>query len=150
MRIVSADWVVPVEGEPIDRYCETRQLDVAARERLLRQVCEAVEYAHRHLVVHRDLKPGNILVDEGGVVKLLDFGIAKFVEEGADDTAGDLTRLGGRMMTLRYAAPEQVAADEGVGVAVLDPVEGLSKGADGDYFSVLRSNLEALRSANQC
>ncbi len=95
----------------------------------------AVAHAHRHLVVHRDLKPGNVLVDGAGVVKLLDFGIAKLVEKGADaDASGELTRLGGRMMTMRYAAPEQVAAEPittatdiyALGVMLHELVTGLS------------------------
>ncbi|MCP4660629.1 MAG: serine/threonine protein kinase, partial [bacterium] len=65
-----------IEGEPIDRYCEDKGLSVPARLRLFRKVCAAVRFAHRHLVVHRDLKPDNILVTAGGEPKLLDFGIA--------------------------------------------------------------------------
>jgi tetratricopeptide (TPR) repeat protein len=101
-----------VEGEALDRYAAARGLSIAARLGLLRQVLAAVGHAHRHLVVHRDLKPANILIDGAGQVKLLDFGIAKLVEEEALPESGerrDLTRLGGRAMTLRYAAPEQVA-----------------------------------------
>lgn len=99
-----------VFGTTLLEHATARALSIPQRLGLFRQVLAAVAHAHRHLVVHRDLKPGNVLVDEDGEVKLLDFGIAKLVEEGADDTAGELTRLGGRMMTLRYAAPEQVVA----------------------------------------
>jgi len=101
-----------VFGKTLLDHATARSLPLPERLALLRQVLAAVAHAHRHLVVHRDLKPGNVLVDEAGVVKLLDFGIAKLVEQGADaDPTGELTRLGGRMMTLRYAAPEQVAGE---------------------------------------
>ncbi|MBL0141508.1 MAG: serine/threonine protein kinase [Betaproteobacteria bacterium] len=101
-----------VAGEALDKQVAALKLPIAARLALLRQVLSAVSHAHRHLVVHRDLKPANILIDASGQVKLLDFGIAKLVEdETVADTGArrDLTRLGGRVMTLRYAAPEQVA-----------------------------------------
>src|SRR5690606_31621027 len=69
-----------VKGQPIDVYCEQRQLTIEQRVRLFLQVCSAVSFAHQRLVVHRDLKPGNILVTSDGTVKLLDFGIAKLLE----------------------------------------------------------------------
>ena len=68
-----------VEGERIDRWCDARALPLAERLRLFLKVCDAVEYAHRHLVIHRDLKPSNILVDAGGEPRLLDFGIARLL-----------------------------------------------------------------------
>jgi serine/threonine protein kinase/Tfp pilus assembly protein PilF len=94
-----------VEGMPLTAYCDTHASTITQRLRLLRDVCEAVQHAHRHAIIHRDLKPSNILVTEDGTVKLLDFGIAKQLEslEGAD-----LTRTGFRVMTPAYAAPEQV------------------------------------------
>ena len=98
-----------IDGVPITRHADAASLAVPARVRLFLQVCEAVAYAHAHLIVHRDLKPSNILVDRQGQVKLLDFGIAKWLDgDAADGEATELTRVGGQAFTPEYAAPEQV------------------------------------------
>jgi serine/threonine-protein kinase len=97
-----------VEGLPIDRYCDAHRLPIDRRLRLFIDVCEAVQYAHRNLVVHRDLKPSNVLVTEAGEVKLLDFGIARLLEGGE---AMGLTQTGLRLMTPEYASPEQVRGE---------------------------------------
>ena len=91
-------------GLPIHRYCSQHSLDLAGRVELFKSVCEAVRYAHQNLVVHRDLKPDNILVLEDGTPKLLDFGTAKLL--GRED--GELTRQGFHSYTPQYASPEQV------------------------------------------
>lgn len=93
---------------PLDEYCDQNELDVRQRLDVFRQVCEAAQYAHRFLVVHRDIKPGNILVSRHGLVKLMDFGIAKDLMAGAKaDQAVDAGY--GRSMTPRYASPEQMS-----------------------------------------
>ncbi len=94
-----------VEGEPIDRWCATHKADLPTRLGLFRQVCAAVQYAHEQLVVHRDLKPRNILVTPDGTVKLLDFGIAKLLEPTVAEA--QLTMTGALPMTVAYASPEQ-------------------------------------------
>ena len=99
-----------VEGVPITQYCAEQHLDARARVTLLQQVMGAVQYAHANLVIHRDLKPSNVLVTAKGQAMLLDFGIAKLLQEDekhAQET--ELTRLGGHALTLHYAAPEQVS-----------------------------------------
>ncbi|MCP3963916.1 MAG: serine/threonine protein kinase [bacterium] len=99
-----------VEGEPIDRYCRTHELSIRQRLELFRKVCSAVQVAHQNLVIHRDLKPGNILITANGEPKLLDFGIAKLLDE--ERPGSDLTALEGRgPMTPRYASPEQIRLD---------------------------------------
>ena len=102
-----------VEGQPIDRWCEASALDVRARVRLFLQVLDAVAHAHSKLILHRDLKPPNILVTADGQVKLLDFGIAKLMdEEQLRAPAAALTQFPGRAFTPEYAAPEQVEGAE--------------------------------------
>lgn len=99
-----------VRGEPIDRYCDRECLPIAARLRLFLQVCRAVQFAHRSLVVHCDLKPANILIDERGLPRLLDFGIARLLEAGPEPAStAAAPRTVARVLTPEYASPEQLA-----------------------------------------
>jgi serine/threonine protein kinase len=100
-----------VEGIRIDRYCEQHKSTITERLKLFGDVCGAVQYAHGNLVVHRDLKAGNILVTAEGIPKLLDFGIAKLIRTEFDTLAAAETRLELRPMTLDYASPEQVRGE---------------------------------------
>jgi eukaryotic-like serine/threonine-protein kinase len=97
-----------VEGLPIDVYCDSKKLSTATRLELFRKVCAAVQYAHQNLVVHRDLKPGNILVTDQGEPKLLDFGIAKLLNPDLYGQTIAPTAVALRLMTPDYASPEQV------------------------------------------
>lgn len=97
-----------IDGQPIDVYARERGLGVDARIRLVLDVIAAVGHAHANLIVHRDLKPSNILVTRDGTVKLLDFGIAKLLDERATGRHTALTAEGSRAFTPDYAAPEQV------------------------------------------
>jgi serine/threonine-protein kinase len=99
-----------VRGEPITDYAQTLNLDVRTRLQLFLQVCAAVSHAHANLVVHRDLKPSNILVTPAGEVCLLDFGIAKLLDQD-QSPSGEITRTGARAFTLHYAAPEQLRGE---------------------------------------
>jgi eukaryotic-like serine/threonine-protein kinase len=100
-----------VDGVPISVYCDRHRLTVRQRLELFLQVCAAVQHAHQSLVIHRDLKPGNILVASNGRVRLLDFGIAKLLNAELASSDPPLTRIDRRVMTPEYASPEQVRGD---------------------------------------
>lgn len=99
-----------VQGEPIDLYCERNNLGLHERLRLVLDVADALQYAHRNLVIHRDLKPSNVLVEDDGRVRLLDFGIAKIMEPNADKQAA--TRFAHRPVTPAYASPEMLSGEQ--------------------------------------
>ena len=101
-----------VDGEPIDRYVQQRNLPLPLRLQLMIDAADAVAHAHARLILHRDLKPSNMLVRADGQLKLLDFGIAKLLDEPGRGDAGELTRQAGAAFTLSYAAPEQLQGGE--------------------------------------
>ena len=98
-----------IEGEPLYKFCDRKKLNISERLKLFRQICEALDFAHQNKIIHRDIKPPNILVSRDGTPKLLDFGIAKVLnpELGVDITL-DPTATAMRLMTPEYASPEQV------------------------------------------
>lgn len=96
-----------IEGAPIDAYCDARSLGVEDRLKLFLEVGAALHHAHQNLIVHRDLKPSNILVTKEGTVKLLDFGIAKLLDD-ANGGATQYTQTGYGVMTPAFASPEQI------------------------------------------
>ena len=96
-----------IDGQPIDEYCSAQRLDLRARLRLFLQVIRAAAHAHGQLVIHRDLKPANVLVDTAGRVHLLDFGIAKLLDESG--LGSKVTQERSRALSLDYASPEQIA-----------------------------------------
>ena len=98
-----------VDGVPIDRYCDEARLSIEERLDLFRTVCAGVQYAHENLVVHRDLKPDNILVTKDGVPKLLDFGVAKILSRDGAPAEDPAASAATWIMTPDYASPEQVS-----------------------------------------
>ncbi|MCA9759034.1 MAG: serine/threonine protein kinase, partial [Candidatus Eisenbacteria bacterium] len=122
-----------VDGKPIIEWSQARRLDVEGKVRVFLRVCEAVRYAHQNLVVHRDIKPSNIFVSASGDAKLLDFGIARLLEQDEEGTQ-TLTVAGVRPMTPRYAAPEQLLGQAvttatdiyGLGVVLYELLAGVS------------------------
>ena len=144
-----------VEGVPLTEYCAAHATSLPGRLRLFRDVCEAVQHAHRHLVIHRDLKPSNILVRGDGTVKLLDFGIAKQLE--SLDAVTDQTRTGLRLLTPAYAAPEQLRGSRvgtytdvyALGVVLYELITGrlpyATPDGSSDAFGALRDDREPER-----
>jgi serine/threonine protein kinase len=100
-----------IEGEPITDFSDRKEMSIAKRLELFCEVCAAVQYAHQRLIVHRDIKPGNILVTADGAPKLLDFGIAKILDFGPSANSPDLTLTAFPALTPRYASPEQIKGE---------------------------------------
>ena len=102
-----------IDGVPITEYCIEEKLSISEILKLFTTVCNAIQYAHQNLVVHRDIKPGNILVNREGRPKLLDFGVAKLLDQDTENSTEDLTKTGTWHLTPEYASPEQI---KGIGI----------------------------------
>lgn len=100
-----------VEGTPVTEYCRNQALTFESMLRLFQKICTAVNHAHQNLIVHRDIKPGNILVTPEGIPKLLDFGIAKLLATPPGDKPTPVTRTKQRLLTPEYASPEQIRGE---------------------------------------
>ena len=100
-----------VEGMPINEWCNQKRLPTAKRLQIFLQVCDAIQYAHQNLIIHRDIKPGNILVRADNTAKLLDFGIAKLMNPETAQAVTDKTATSMRLMTPQYASPEQLKGE---------------------------------------
>ncbi len=101
-----------IDGKPVTKYCEEKELNSYKKLEIFRQICAAVQYAHQNLIIHRDIKPGNILVTSTGTPKLLDFGIAKLINADLDESNSNLTRTGTLHLTPEYASPEQIKGEK--------------------------------------
>jgi eukaryotic-like serine/threonine-protein kinase len=101
-----------IEGKPLYRFFKENESDITERLKVFRQICEAVEAAHRKQIIHRDLKPSNVLVKADGTPKLLDFGIAKVLDPDLEFTDVDPTATAMRVMTPEYASPEQIRGEQ--------------------------------------
>lgn len=129
-----------IDGEPIDRYCASHALDVPKTLALFEQVCQAVQYAHRRLIVHRDLKPANVFVTNAGLVKLLDFGISKPLDDAASTQSTE------RRLTPAYASPEQIDGSDitlatdvyGLGLLLYELLTGTVPNASGSLLDLAR------------
>ncbi len=100
-----------INGQPITEYCDQRKLSITDRLRIFLDVCAAVQHAHQRLIIHRDIKPGNILVTAQAVPKLLDFGIAKILDFDPFEGPSEATLAAFRILTPRYASPEQIKGE---------------------------------------
>jgi len=100
-----------IEGNSLIEYCDEKKLNIKQRLDIFRLVCDAVQFAHQNLIVHRDIKPGNVLVNKQGIPKLLDFGIAKLMDEEIAEENEGLTKTGVWHLTPEYASPEQIKGE---------------------------------------